>query len=89
MTLGAVAMGFSLGLLAGAMHLLVTARRARLVCSGQTGTALCLLPLAFAGPVAAVWFAAASSPVAAWATLPGIFTVRTFWLSRVRGVDGS
>lgn len=84
MTAAALILGLALGAAGGALHLWVTALRARLACSGRHARALALLPLAFAGPALAVLASAALARPAAFSVLPGVALVRALWLSRAR-----
>lgn len=83
----AIGLGVGLGVVGGAIHLAVTAWRARLVCRGESARAVLLLPFAFAGPALAVLGAAEVAPAAAWSTVAGIFLVRIATLARRRASD--
>lgn len=72
--------GLVLGALGGAFHLLLTRLRARLTCTGRPGLGLLLLPVALGGPAVSVLIAARVAPVAAFATLIGLVTLRSIWL---------
>ena len=71
-----VALAVVIGFVGGAVHLAVTALRARAAGTGSVGSALLLAPLAIAGPLAAVAAVLAVDPAAIWAVPVGLIASR-------------
>ena len=82
MSLASAGLSLALGGLGGALHLQVTAWRARAAVRGKLRLAFALLPVAFAGPALAVLTAAMLAGTAAWLTIGGIWLVRFFCLAQ-------